>query len=1073
MTDSSISLPQTSEHQQATPLDAVDATGAIRVSVVIPVFNGDRYITQAIASVLNQTLKAVEIIVVDDGSTDQTRQIVTKYNELPAAENRPPIHYLYQENQGVAAARNRGIKVAKGEFIAFLDADDYFISSTKLADQLAYFDQNPHLGLVQCGWQLVDEAGHKITDKAPWQQTPTLTLNDWVVWKTVLPSALMLRRHWLQQIGGFDNRFPPSEDVDLVLRLALAGCECAWLPSIAVGYRQHGNNATSRTGAKAASRIRQQASTLTAVLDEFFAHPELPTATRHLQRSVYHHTFTWMAWCFYRCRDWQGMAQHLRRSAEYATDPAPLAIAHWLQVFTQLSQEEDKEDLDIHALTQHPTWQELVGSVLGVTQGNRNRREGVPDPPGQEARHRLGEEPKEQPKEGLHVTSTPEGTGVSVIIPVYNDTQYIGAALDSVLQQTCTPVDIIVVDDGSTEDVKSALAPYWDRIQYVYKENGGAASARNRGLEVATGQYVAFLDADDFWVSPTTLAERVRYLEANPHLGMVHSGWRMVQADDTPRVDRTPWEYLPRLDLTAWVTHMPVFLGAMLFRRDWINQVGGFDPQFRQSEDVDLTLRLALEGCECGWLKQVTVAYRQHSGNTSGQSKKEAHYLNAVLDQFFTRSDLPDSARDMEPEVRYWTRLWLAWNFYRAGEYGAMADYLHQSLMMPAKAATGSVTRTVQHWVESFSQFAADYDGVPLDVSALTSLPEWRSLVTSSLTPQPTVPPTPPLTLKTPEPHPPSPDPSPIKLNLTPALQGYYGNHRSGLLYALDRLRSLHHDEGILIDAFVERKFAWDLNDASTPYREPWIGFIHTSPAIPDWWDASQNPKTIFQSPLWQQSLPHCQHLFCLSEHLKHWLQQQVTVPVSSLILPTETPELKFSIERFRSNPRPKVIQVGWWLRKLHSIYYLPVHRLQRAVLYLDKPFVREKYEAERHQFHLYPDYGGVETIPCVDDAGYDQLLSENLVYMELYDSCSNNAIVECIVRNTPLLVNPLAVVVEYLGPDYPLYFETRQEAAAKAENLTCIEAAHEFLKHHPLKPKLTAEFFYQSFVATMTPPSK
>jgi glycosyltransferase involved in cell wall biosynthesis len=91
---------------------------------------------------------------------------------------------------------------------------------------------------------------------------------------------------------------------------------------------------------------------------------------------------------------------------------------------------------------------------------------------------------------------------VSVIIPVYNSPDYVGQAVESVLSQTYRDCEIIVVDDGSTDNTRTALEPYLDHIQYVYQDNQGSAAARNRGIRQAKGELIAFLDADDFFILP-------------------------------------------------------------------------------------------------------------------------------------------------------------------------------------------------------------------------------------------------------------------------------------------------------------------------------------------------------------------------------------------------------------------------------------------------------------------------------------------------------------------------------------------------------------------------------------------
>ena len=108
--------------------------------------------------------------------------------------------------------------------------------------------------------------------------------------------------------------------------------------------------------------------------------------------------------------------------------------------------------------------------------------------------------------------------------------------------------------------------------------------------------------------------------------------------------------------------------------------------------------------------------------------------------------------------------------------------------------------------------------------------------------------------------------------------------------------------------------------------------------------------------------------------------------------------------------------------------------------------------------------YKKVKLLPFLPNDQYDQLLSENIVFLDLYDSVANNTIIECIVRNTPVLVNPLPSVIEYLGIDYPLYFNTLEEAALKAENIDLIIEAHHFLVEHRVKRKLTGKYFRKSW---------
>jgi hypothetical protein len=296
-------------------------------------------------------------------------------------------------------------------------------------------------------------------------------------------------------------------------------------------------------------------------------------------------------------------------------------------------------------------------------------------------------------------------------------------------------------------------------------------------------------------------------------------------------------------------------------------------------------------------------------------------------------------------------------------------------------------------------------------------------------------------------------------------------HHRSGWGYALDSLDCLHCAEGVFLDGFIEKKFAWgrdpgDKFNELKPYEEPWIGIFHNPPNIPGWFNLGhQAPRDILQMQSWRQSMQCCQGLFTLSTYLKEWLRPQVPVPVCSLLHPTETPKNRFSPRKYSYNKSKQVVQVGWWLRKFSSFYRLQLKRIGKILLNLGDPWAEA---VQRKEVELIGDNVNLRSVEiqsflCNDE--YDELLSKNVVFLDLYDSSANNAIVECIARTTPILVNPLPAVIEYLGRDYPFYFETIEEAAYKAENEALVIAAHEYLKVCPTREKLTREYFLQTFV--------
>src|ERR1700678_3861883 len=139
---------------------------------------------------------------------------------------------------------------------------------------------------------------------------------------------------------------------------------------------------------------------------------------------------------------------------------------------------------------------------------------------------------------------------VSIIIPTYNRAEYLGQAIDSALAQSYRPIEIIVVDDGSTDDTQGVAARYGDRIRYIHKANGGASSARNAGFAAASGEVLALLDSDDRWLTEK-LEKQISLLSDG--VGLVHAGFRVFNSDDG-RVTSTavPPDKLDFHDLLTW-----------------------------------------------------------------------------------------------------------------------------------------------------------------------------------------------------------------------------------------------------------------------------------------------------------------------------------------------------------------------------------------------------------------------------------------------------------------------------------------------------------------------------------------
>ncbi|MEI8379566.1 MAG: glycosyltransferase family 1 protein [Planctomycetota bacterium] len=284
------------------------------------------------------------------------------------------------------------------------------------------------------------------------------------------------------------------------------------------------------------------------------------------------------------------------------------------------------------------------------------------------------------------------------------------------------------------------------------------------------------------------------------------------------------------------------------------------------------------------------------------------------------------------------------------------------------------------------------------------------------------------------------------QLDIDPSRQPEF-RHRSGWAFAIDALAPLHNPGGVLLDSFIERTFSWaesnELARGRIPYEVPWVGFVHNPPTIPDWHDTRSSPRAILNRDSFRQSLPYCRGLLTLSEHLGRWLSTRVPVPVCSLIHPTEIPEVRFSPDRFAQEKNPVVVQVGWWLRRVQSIFQLQSGRFRKVLLAVENRYLEEMLR--RQKFELSEvERNSVTLVPFLSNDDYDRLLSRSVVFCHLFDSSANNVIVECIARNTPILVNRLPAVEEYLGRDYPLFFESLHEASAiLADSHRILEAYH------------------------------
>ncbi|NJN95341.1 MAG: glycosyltransferase [Anaerolineales bacterium] len=259
---------------------------------------------------------------------------------------------------------------------------------------------------------------------------------------------------------------------------------------------------------------------------------------------------------------------------------------------------------------------------------------------------------------------------VSVIIPVYNQAHFVGQAIDSILAQTFTDYEIIVVNDGSTDHTTQVLAGYGDRLHIITQANAGLSAARNSGLQVARGEMIGLLDADDLWY-PEMLAATVTFLKENPHIDLVYGAWDTI--DETGRVIKPlnkPSNLRTKVQadfLRSIATGNLFLVHTLLIRRKCFDCCGVFDPNLRAVEDWDLWVRMAAHGHTVDVIDTPIAHYRRHSGNMTYDPQRMEQASRRLLTRLFSNDLLAQRVADLEEHAYIDTWLTIAGFCHAAG----------------------------------------------------------------------------------------------------------------------------------------------------------------------------------------------------------------------------------------------------------------------------------------------------------------------------------------------------------------------------------------------------------------------
>lgn len=289
------------------------------------------------------------------------------------------------------------------------------------------------------------------------------------------------------------------------------------------------------------------------------------------------------------------------------------------------------------------------------------------------------------------------------------------------------------------------------------------------------------------------------------------------------------------------------------------------------------------------------------------------------------------------------------------------------------------------------------------------------------------------------------------------------GFHRSGWPYVFSFLESIQSPNGILFDDFVEQNFCY--RDKPIVYREPWVGVFHHPPTIPYFGNQRENLLEMFKKPEFKESAKNLKLAFALSEHLAKFLRLHLTCPVVVVKHPIGPSSKVWTQNNYIRNKNKQLVQVGYYLRNTQLINQIPLSSFKKTRLWTKKEWAQifdDRVKAYWEIQDTRKNYGWNTELTFIPPSAYDEILSKNIVVMEVFDASASNGVLDCIVRNTPIIINKNPAVVEYLGEDYPLYFSHPDEIPLLADKAL---EAHEYLKNMD-KSFLSAELFIKQILS-------
>lgn len=573
----------------------------LAISVVIPCHNGGTYLRQTIGSVLAQTQPPAEIVVVLDHSTDESLDIIRSFDSR--------VRYVEVDLRSAAAARNLGAQLASGQALMFLDADDVLgpTALQSLAKGLAAIPD----GIALCPWfRLELDAGTWVCrpPSVPSGQQPDDLLGGWLKGWYYPPCSILWSRDALQRAGGWGDDITVNDDGDLMFRALAEGVNHTLVPDGAAYYRRVPNGA-SLSGQRLTPGGLASQLTVYERLAVRLAHKGTLRIYRQLLTTALASERERCAAAGYM--DLAERAGELIR--EFGSPPRRRVIPAAQRIVDRMISRVSSRRRGIDHLDAHQRG--LNGPVVfGLADSGR-------------------------PSDGVGkatALAAVQQPCVSVIIPTYNRAELVARAIRSVLAQTFTDYELLVIDDGSTDETAAVVAGFGDRrVRYLRQpRNRGVSEARNRGLREARGEFIAFLDSDDGW-EPAKLAQQIALFRASPSdVGLIYTGAQILTStgfrEERPR---------HRGAILNQLLQRNVIVGGSVnsvIRRSAMTAAGFFDPDLPAMEDYDYWLRVA-RFYKVDFVDELLVRYydTDHGERRSRDRKTDMAARDALYRRYF------------------------------------------------------------------------------------------------------------------------------------------------------------------------------------------------------------------------------------------------------------------------------------------------------------------------------------------------------------------------------------------------------------------------------------------------------